>query len=102
MCRNGTQDCPGTTFYNRGLFGCSDIGCVCVGPPPPPLMLLGWKLFKLETCYVDQIYVILWESLGPKLPYFLKYRQYFAHLLPEVGHPIIIVHKVKQGYFQKT
>lgn len=51
---------------------------------------------------VDKIYLILWESYGPKLPYFLKYRQYYAHLLPEVGRPIIILHKVKHGYFQKT
>jgi hypothetical protein len=30
MCRNGNQDCLGTTFYNKGLFDCSDIGCECV------------------------------------------------------------------------
>lgn len=51
---------------------------------------------------MNKIYLILWESYGPKLPYFLKYRQYYAHLLPEVGRPIIILHKVKHGYFQKT
>lgn len=47
MCRNGTRDCPGTTFYNKGLFDCSHIGCEC--ECVCFLHAFGFEV-KLETC----------------------------------------------------